>query len=98
MRFTKQRFKMKTIWKYNLGGGANIFDIPRGYEVLSVIEQHGGIVLYCLVDPIEEKVATQFTLVGTGQGLDNSVLDMNFIGTVAVQDGYTVWHVFEKLK
>jgi hypothetical protein len=97
MEIINPSFNRKSIWKYTLGSGENIFQIPKGYRVLSVIEQHGAIVLYCLVDPSEEVVSAEFTLIGTGWELDNSILDMNFIGTVVIQGGYTVCHVFEKV-
>jgi len=63
------------------------------YEPLSVIEQHGEIMLYCKVSTFQSSVATHdlvVYVVGTGHQLP--VGDVKFIGTVKV--GPYVWHVY----
>jgi len=63
------------------------------YKPLSVIEQHGDIMLYCQVSTFESSVAGRdlvVYIVGTGHSLP--VGDVKFIGTVKV--GTYVWHVY----
>lgn len=87
---------MKVIWKYTLEEHVNDLALPKGYEILSVVEQHNNITLYCLVNPEEEKEDVQFLMVGTGWNIpDGASDDMKFIGTVLTTNGLLVWHVFK---
>lgn len=86
---------MKTIWKYELPvNGLNKLFIPKGFKALSLIEQQNRVVLYCLVDPYEQKVEEFFYVLGTGQDVSDSLLDLDFLGTISTFDGMLVWHVF----
>lgn len=86
---------MRSIWKFNLQSGKNMFNIPKGYKVLSVAEQSDNIVLYCLVNPRVEKETVSFAVFGTGWELHDGVEDLEFIGTVSTHDQYFMWHVFK---
>lgn len=87
---------MKTIWKYNLDDHNNVLKIPKGYRVLSVIEQFNKIVLYCMVDPSHEMVDAYFDVIGTGWDLLDDKENQRCVGTVATHKGGLVWHVFWK--
>jgi len=89
---------MKVVGKFTLKDHESNLEIPEGYEVLSVVEQHNKIVLYCIVNPENELVDAQFLVIGTGWDIpDKATDDMKFIGTVVISNGALVWHVFQNI-
>ena len=58
------------VWKFRLdfGGFGNPleFDVPGGAQILSVQMQAPMPCIWFLVDPMREKVARKFQVVGTG--------------------------------
>ncbi len=88
---------MTTIWKYELRvADEQTVMMPKGARILSVAVQRGKPCLWAMVDDREEKrVARTIQLHGTGllaPGAENDV----FIGTVLLDGGWLVYHVFEK--
>lgn len=83
------------IWKFPIDVGENLIDLP-GYcpEILSVIEQATGLVLYALVDPAST-VNCSYAVWVCGTGWDSCPISAKFIGTVPMRNGL-VWHVFAK--
>jgi len=84
---------MRTVYKYKLTAGENELKLPKGYQVLSVINQFDNIMLYCLVESEDEDSldTTKVQVVGTGWEAPRGC---KFIGTVTTLDGALVWHVF----
>ncbi len=83
---------MAKIYKYVLELQDQQFvTLPEQYQILTVIEQDGKMVLYAKVK--EEKVTKNVTILirGTGHEIEENV---NYINTVKM--GYYVWHVFYK--
>lgn len=86
---------MAVIWKYQLP----ITDVvrlhmPRFANPLAVAEQYGGLQLWALVDPDQEKVEMRFHVVGTGNPAEaDNVKPGYYIGTAVMKNGL-VWHVF----
>ena len=81
-----------TIWKWNLQPVTTI-NMPVGAQILTAQEQGGGVALWALVDPGAQKHNRTFSVYATGQTHhDNPGL---YIGTVQVQGGAIVLHVFE---
>jgi len=83
---------MTTIYKYPLEvTDVQSLELPKGYEILSVGEQGGGLVMWAEVDPEQPLYQARIRIVGTGQPI--SPVDRQFIGTVQI--GMMAWHVFE---
>lgn len=90
---------MATIYKYPLEvKGEQSIMLPIGAEVLSVSEQHGGIVLYALVNPEftgADMRAHAIRVHGTGHPIEDSLLSsFDFLGTVNLAGGSLMFHVF----
>lgn len=88
---------MKTVYKFPLSFGAQTISLPWGAKPISVIEQHGQIILYCLVDPHDDREESRgFLVAGTGWAInEEDSMRLIFIGTVKV--GTFVWHFFERV-
>ena len=68
-------------------------------KVLSVASRGDGpapLHMWALVDPDSRTVDREFAIYGTGNYIEDDVLDQIFIGT-CVQSGL-VWHVFEVIR
>lgn len=87
---------MKTIFKYQISyGGSNIFDLPKGFKVLSVAEQYDNIVFYGIVDLTEEETEQfEFVVKGTGTPFDINEEDFEFLNTVKLFGGDLMFHIF----
>jgi len=72
----------RTIWKYELKVGDNIFEMPRRAEVLTVQTQGKSVCLWALVDADAPKTKRRFQIYGTGHEMEDGVL--RHIGTFQV--------------
>lgn len=97
---------MKTIWKFDahiiLNGMAlslrtDEFTIkmPKGAKVLSVQMQYGEPRLWVLVDDTQPLESREFYWRGTGHNCDG-VEPGSFVGTVQMQGGDLIFHLFER--
>jgi hypothetical protein len=86
-----------TIWKYELGAPINVVPMPKGAKILSVANQYGKMVAYALVDPQADREDRVLEVVGTGHE-PNFTEDDNpkFLGTVVLQGGEFMFHIFER--
>ncbi len=87
-----------TIWKFKLDIQSGTFryhtvSMPAGAVVLSAAAQNGDICIWALVDRDAERNDRKFTVHGTGWVLPDE--PGKFIGTVLLDDGALVFHVFE---
>lgn len=86
------------IYKYmtNKALKANVFQIPRGAQFVSVAIKKGEPVsLYFMVDTKETSMESRtFEVWGTGDEIPAG--KRMFLGTVVERETY-VWHVFERL-
>ena len=80
-----------SVYKYQLGAGPTVIDMPRGAKALHVAMQGGALMLWALVDLDEPKESRTFDVYGTGNA---TPLDRRYVGTVL--NGQWVWHVFER--
>jgi len=84
----------RQIWKYPLSQSQEqTVRMPKDAVILCVHEQHGVPALWAMVDldaPTENRT---FVIVGTGWDTTQDPADC--IGTVFVQGGRFVWHIFE---
>lgn len=84
---------MKTVWKYKLRPE---IEIPRGAEVLSVHEQRGELWIWAVVNPNNRSEKRGFAVFETDEDVPD--MSLKFIGTVLLNHGRSVQHVFEILK
>jgi hypothetical protein len=85
---------MSTIWKYPLAMRDDVTIVmPRAAQVLAVDVQFGRPQLWALVDPDGEPETRHFAVVGTGNPCGLSSTD--YIGSVQLDGGAFVFHVFE---
>jgi hypothetical protein len=90
---------MRTIYKYSF----EVKDIQRVYlpleaEILTVQSQQGNPYMWALVDPENKLVERVFEVFGTGHPIQEDMgTDRKYIGTFQLQDGFLVFHLFERL-
>lgn len=90
----------KTIWKYALGStygasGKVKIEMPKGSVVLSVVNQDNIPTVYALVDDTSKKTEVHiFDICLTGGLVSHK--GFKFLGTVLLQEGGHVYHVFHK--
>jgi len=89
---------MKKIFKYKLDYMDHqehiIIDIPMPAKILSVSEQNNIAVIYALVDDERETTPVDVLIVGTGYPIRDNIDTYDFIGTVKLDDGKYMWHIF----
>lgn len=85
----------KTIWKFELGPWETVVSLPKGSKILHIGNQFNGICIWVLVDKyVKEFEKVTFTAYGTGFELPDDPGE--YLGTVPLQDGIFIWHVFRK--
>lgn len=90
------------IWKYSLQiTDRQTVTMPVGAEILSVQEQAGGLQLWAIVEPDEERREKRtIEIVGTGNPMKCVIAEdlvRHHLATVQTSGGLLVWHVFELL-
>lgn len=86
----------KTIYKYSLlHTGGNSVDMPQGAKILAVQSQQGVPTIWALVDVGQPTEKRTFLVVGTGHTIDGLG---EYVGTVQLNEGRFVVHVFEAAK
>jgi len=89
---------MLTIWKYTIPiyGYYFVISLPKKAKVLTVQVQHGAIVMWVLVDPDAEVHNREFLTIETGTPITvYDVKNLDYIGTVQLEDGNCILHLFE---
>ena len=87
---------MKTIYKYRISRkGKTVLNLPVGAEVTSFQIQHGQLNIWALVDHTQETQSRCFQVIETGEEIDNYTESFKFIGTVQLDSGNIVVHLFE---
>jgi hypothetical protein len=85
---------MRTIWKYRVPGQSHFtLALPKGAQVLSAALQHNDPHIWALVDAEAPPEARKFCCLGTGWKIDET--NLKFIGTVLLEGGTFVFHLFE---
>lgn len=79
------------IYKYPLPSFDCIIEMPRNAEIKYVGNQNGNIVLWAMINELDEISKRCFKVFPTGANIDTG----NYIGTVLQVGGAFVWHVFE---
>lgn len=74
-----------------------LFNIPRYFEILSVVFEYGRPCIFISVFPHEETITKKFTLVKTGEFISSEFWGSNrFVGSFHAEDtlGGTTYHLF----
>jgi len=88
---------VRTIYKYPLEFlGRQDVALPVGAEFLSVQMQRDSICMWFIVDPEDPKETRTFFIVGTGHAMPPG--NFLFLGTVQMEDGRFIWHIFSEVK
>lgn len=83
------------IWKFELKVLSDqIILMPKGAKVLCVQVQNDFICLWAICDAEALKEKRKFSIFGTGHRLEGS--DKKYIGTIQLDNGSFVGHVFEQ--
>src|SRR5206468_11000391 len=72
--------------------------MPRRSKILSFQEQHGKPMLWALVDPDEGMIDCDFRLAGNGHPIEENENELHYRGTVQLNDGALVLHLFEVIR
>lgn len=84
----------QTIFKYPLAlAPTQSIYLPEGAKILHFARQGGIPTLWAEVDPDAPVEPRYFRLVGTGHELPSG--ESVYIGTVQLNDGAFVWHLYE---
>jgi len=83
-----------TIWKFELQPGKNRLQMPIGAKLLSVHPQRDSISLWALVRPENKRTERRIFVALTGSDAPGVAPD-KFIGTVLLDEGAFVVHVFD---
>jgi hypothetical protein len=86
---------MTTIWKYQIFGSDIIFSLPEGATVISFQAQRGVPTIWALVDTEKPLVPRKFRLYETGRELPPPPFAGRYIGTIQLENGDYVLHLFE---
>lgn len=88
---------MKTIYKYQISAIEKNFrfKIPQGYQILNVQEQGNILSLWALQDTEQPLIDVHFRLYVTGGEIDEPLEQLAYIGTVQLDEGSFVAHLFE---
>ena len=86
------------IYKYpiNLGMRQQALFLPKCGRILSVQMQHGECQLWAIVDKEAPRVGRRFEVLPTGAIVEDHD-KLVFLGTVQVDGGSLIFHVFERL-
>ena len=69
--------------------------MPMGAEVLHVAEQNGELCVWALVNPENTLQEQLFRIFGTGHRIPDDEYFLKHVGTVLMENGKLVWHVFQ---
>ena len=85
---------MKRIYKYVISFH-DLLPLPKGSKILSVVNQYELITVYALVDvDVKETQYFEFIVQGTGRNILFEPNNWIFLGTLFMDNGALVWHVF----
>lgn len=86
---------MMRIYKFTLKPGAHDYEMSDGAELLHVANQHENVCLWAMVDNTKPISKRRIGVVPTG--IDFDAENSKYVGTVSLQGGNLIFHVFEKL-
>lgn len=87
---------LQSIWKYPLNAEVNRIKMPMAAEILCVQMQHSKPTLWAMVIPSDDKQIRTIEIIPTGSLFQQE--NRKYIGTVQLEDGFLIYHVFEKFE
>lgn len=82
------------IFKYHINiPGSDIIEMPEGSEILYVGNQYNSVFLWAKVDSTRKLTKRKFIVCNTGDDLPANT--KKFLGTVLLNEGSYVLHIFE---
>ena len=69
--------------------------MPAESRVICVQSQYNTLTVWAIVDTTKELVPVTFRVVGTGHPMPD-IAQLHYVGTVQMDSGMLVWHVFTK--
>lgn len=88
-----------TIWKFALKvTESQEIKLPKGASFLSCQFQRDELMLWAVVEPMEDLETRMIYIVGTGRSMPYLNLPTSYIGTVQQDGGRFVWHVFAEAR
>lgn len=89
---------MTTIWKkVLLPQTVQKVEVPKGAEILSVMGQHERVVIWFRCNPDNALETRAIAIIGTGHEAPEAS-ESRFIGTVLLENGNLVLHIFERIE
>lgn len=86
----------ETIWKFTLEPKSfQQIEMPAGAQILSVQVQREDICVWAVVNPAAQKESRILEIVGTGHRMSKAT--RKFLGTIQMDNGNLVFHVFERV-
>lgn len=86
------------VWKFPIFTDLSFtLPMPRGARILSAQTQRGEPQMWALVDPDAGPEEREFRLVATGERIQDADR-LTYIGTVQMNDGLLVFHLFEVMR
>jgi len=87
-----------SIWKFDLPVDDTIvIEMPKGAKVLDVQTQHGQPCIWAIVDTECETEPRTFFMRDTGHPLNFAIESARYIGTIQMDDGALIFHLFEPI-
>ena len=86
---------MRKIFKYPLQiTDFQTIEVKSPAILLSVAEQNNQIMMYAIVDDLEYGIPVDVRIIGTGLPIKEDIENYKFLGTVKLEDGRLMFHVF----
>ena len=86
---------MEKIYKYPLElVDFQTVELPVGAKVLYTEVQNEQICLWALINPESPKIDRNVRIFGTGHDVPDTITERQYYGTVLMQNGQFVWHIF----
>ena len=88
---------MKKIWKFPLElADEQVIQVPAGADILCVQVQLDVLCMWALVDPSAKLVTERFYVFGTGWEVPEEITGLNYVGTVQINEGHEIYHIFRE--
>lgn len=86
---------MQVIYKYPLTGPMTALRMPEGAEILCVQMQNDIPCVWALVNTSFDMETRRIMLVGTGHSVPAGCFIETYLGTIQMQGGALIFHVFD---
>lgn len=90
---------MRLIYKYPFAfKNETAVELPQGARILTVQLQHSYCCLWAEVDPDKPLELRRLRVFGTGHELPEPPECLRYLGTIQVDGGNGIFHIFEELE